>query len=161
VLDTITWQADNKMTLKGQVDLVTVPFLKAGPGPVRMINPTTTETESPEEFDFDDEEWEEWDEEDGIPVAAKVYQNFPNPFNPVTTISFRLREYSIVTLKIYNILGQEVGTLVDGEELEDGLQLIQFSADGLASGVYFYRLNAQDVENGERIVETRKMLLTK
>jgi hypothetical protein len=66
-----------------------------------------------------------------------------------------------VTLKIYNVLGQEVGTLLDGEEMEDGVQQVQFVADGMASGVYFYVLNAQDVENGERTVETQKMLLLK
>jgi hypothetical protein len=160
-LDTVSFEAGANLALKGKVDVETVPFLKMVPGPLRAIMRTTTETESPEELDFDDEEWDEWEDEDNIPVAAKVYQNFPNPFNPTTTITFRLREYSTVTLKIYNILGQEVATLLDAEEMEDGSQEITFVADGLASGIYFYRLNARDIESGEQTVETRKMLLVR
>jgi hypothetical protein len=160
-LDTVSFEAGANLALRGKVDVETVPFLKMVPGPLRAIMRTTTETESPEELDFDDEEWDEWEDEDNIPVAAKVYQNFPNPFNPTTTITFRLREYSTVTLKIYNILGQEVATLLDAEEMEDGSQEITFVADGLASGIYFYRLNARDIESGEQTVETRKMLLVR
>jgi hypothetical protein len=159
-IDTISFERDGELVLRGAADLAGVPFLKIGSVPARHIMPTTTQTESEEEFDFGDQEWEDW-EERGVPSLARLYQNFPNPFNPTTTISFRLREYSIVTLKIYNMLGQEIATLVDGEEMEDGLQVVQFGTNGLPSGAYFYRLNARDVGNGERTVQIRKMLMLK
>jgi hypothetical protein len=164
VLDTATWQNhanldSAKLTLDGVVDLTTVPFLKAPvPFIATTIRPTSIENESPE--DYEDEEWDE--DEEGVPVAAKLYQNYPNPFNPTTSISFRLREYSAVTLKIYNILGQHIATLLNGEELEDGYHVVEFAPDRLASGVYFYQINVQDSENEYgRILETKKMLLIK
>jgi hypothetical protein len=159
-LDTISFEAGEKLTLEGKVDLALVPFLRLGPIPARRTLPTTTITESPEEYDFEDEEWDEWEEE-GIPAVAKLYQNFPNPFNPSTTISFRLREWSIVTLKIYNILGQEVATLLDGDEMEEGLQVIPFIAEGLASGVFVCVATVRTEDSGKFETVSRKMVLIK
>jgi len=77
---------------------------------------------------------------------VEVHQNYPNPFNPATTISFNLPKSSKVTLKIYNLLGQEVRTLAD-HVMEAGSHSISWdgkdnSGDPVSSGVYFYRLNA-------------------
>jgi photosystem II stability/assembly factor-like uncharacterized protein len=84
---------------------------------------------------------------------CRLYQNYPNPFNPVTTIEFYLPKTSDVTLKIYNILGEEVATLVS-DRLNAGTHQYEWSRSaGMASGVYLYRLEA-----GE-FIETRKMIL--
>jgi hypothetical protein len=78
--------------------------------------------------------------------------NYPNPFNPSTTIKFNLPKTSEVTLKIYNILGKEVVTLVS-DRLSTGSYAYEWDASNLASSVYLYRLEAGD------FVETRKMVL--
>jgi hypothetical protein len=147
------------LVLKGVTELADVPFLKTpNPFVVTRLEPTTTEYESGEENDFEDEEFEEG----LVPVAAKLYQNYPNPFNPGTTIGFRLLEPSQVTIRIYNTLGQEMATLMTGEELEEGYNEIRFDASQLSSGVYFYRIDAQGLgDEGLRSVVTNKMLLLK
>ncbi len=71
----------------------------------------------------------------------KLLQNYPNPFNPSTKINFELKKESNVTLKIYDILGEEVATLVNGRK-KAGRYTVKFNASNLASGIYFYRLNA-------------------
>ncbi len=71
----------------------------------------------------------------------KLLQNYPNPFNPSTKINFELKKESNVTLKIYDILGAEVATLVNGHK-KAGRYSVKFNASNLASGIYFYRLNA-------------------
>jgi uncharacterized repeat protein (TIGR02543 family) len=99
------------------------------------------------------------------PTDYTLYQNYPNPFNPTTTISFDLPEDAIVTLKIYNMLGQEVATLFDREELYNGTQEIEFSADGFASGVYFYRIVVERMDDDGAAAGTfqtvKKMILIK
>ena len=74
-----------------------------------------------------------------IPRTFKLLQNYPNPFNPATTIGYELPKASHITLKVYNILGQEVTVLVDGEE-PPGFHTARFNGGNLSSGVYFYRL---------------------
>jgi hypothetical protein len=81
-------------------------------------------------------------------------QNYPNPFNPSTTISFTLTANQFVTLKVFNALGEEVSTLVNGN-LTQGLHSVNFNANGLSSGFYIYRL-----ESGN-LVQVRKMMLLK
>jgi hypothetical protein len=75
------------------------------------------------------------------PLAFRLYQNYPNPFNPVTTISYALAADVKVTLRVYNALGQEVTTLVAGEQ-RAGFNTVQWDASGCASGVYYCRLQA-------------------
>jgi hypothetical protein len=88
------------------------------------------------------------------PVSFELSQNFPNPFNPTTEISFSLANNSQVNLGVFNLNGQKVATLVDGS-MGAGSHSVTFDASGLSSGVYFYTLQA----NGA--TETRKMVLTK
>jgi len=83
-----------------------------------------------------------------------LFQNYPNPFNPSTSIRYGLPSRSHVTLTVYNTLGQEVATLVQGEQ-EAGFHEAVFDASGLASGVYLYRLTAGSY------VETRKLALVR
>ena len=90
----------------------------------------------------------------GIPDAYRLNQNYPNPFNPSTRITYAIPENANVTLKVFNMLGQEVMTLVK-ENQQRGNHAALFEANTLATGVYFYRLEAG------KFVETKKMLLLK
>jgi hypothetical protein len=89
-----------------------------------------------------------------IPAKYELRQNFPNPVNPTTTISFDIPTRSIISLKIFDILGREVSTLVFGE-MQAGAYTRQWNAANMASGVYFYRLQAGTY------TETKKLLLLK
>ncbi len=80
-------------------------------------------------------------ESDEIPTKYKLYQNYPNPFNPITTIEFDIPEKSTVKIKIYDILGREITTLID-KELDAGKYKENFNANNLASGIYFYSIEA-------------------
>jgi hypothetical protein len=91
-------------------------------------------------------------EPNSLPTGFFLSQNYPNPFNPSTTIQFALPKASLVMLKIYNVLGQEVATLVN-EELKIGAYRVNWDGANVPSGVYFYRLQAGD------FVETKKLLL--
>ena len=79
----------------------------------------------------------------GIPDKYDLSQNYPNPFNPVTTINYDLPSDGIVTLKVFDMLGREVKTLVN-EFKTAGYHKIQFNAADLASGAYFYQMKAGD-----------------
>jgi hypothetical protein len=97
------------------------------------------------------------DEERGslvLPLEYNLAQNYPNPFNPSTTIRYSLPVRSHVTLTVYNSLGQQVATLVEGE-MEAGYHDVNFDASNLASGVYLYRLNAGDYVQTRRLVVLR------
>lgn len=89
-----------------------------------------------------------------VPDKFKLYQNYPNPFNPSTVISFRLSVVSDVILKVYDVMGREVQTLVN-EKLQAGSYDITFDGSKSESGIYFYQITAGD------FTETRKMLLIK
>ena len=94
------------------------------------------------------------EESENIPQEFLLYQNYPNPFNPTTTIKFQVPSFRFVSLKIFDVLGREVATLVNGE-LNAGEHTVQFNAKHLPSGVYFYRLSAGSYS------ESKKMLITK
>ena len=102
-----------------------------------------------------------FDSESNILLSEfKLYQNYPNPFNPVTTINYTVpyledkNENSNLTLKVYDILGNEVRTLID-ERLSPGNYSIDFDASDFPSGVYYYQLKTKNY------LETKKMILLK
>ena len=97
---------------------------------------------------------EEEEEIDATSTTYSLSNSFPNPFNPTTTISYQLPLQRHVLLKVHDILGREVATLVN-EVKQPGTYTVQFNASGLASGVYFYRLNAGS------FVDVKKFLLVK
>jgi len=90
----------------------------------------------------------------GIPTRTGLLQNFPNPFNPATTIRYQLANQSAVRLEVYSLLGQRVATLVNETE-EAGYHDVRFDGSGLASGVYFYRLEAGSVTETKKLVTVR------
>ena len=104
-----------------------------------------------------------WTKEITISVAPperfELFQNYPNPFNPVTTISYQLTTISKVTLKVYNLLGQEVVTLADGEK-EAGYHQEIWNASSVASGTYVYRLVTKD-QTGKDFVAQKRMIVLK
>lgn len=87
-----------------------------------------------------------------LPTSYSISQNYPNPFNPTTVIEYSLPEKNKVEIKLYDLLGREVRTLLNEERLP-GKYNIKFNASGLASGVYFYRITAG------RFIKTKKMIL--
>ncbi|HLB00460.1 MAG TPA: hypothetical protein VJO14_03655, partial [Bacteroidota bacterium] len=129
-IDTISFAS--VLQLKGTRKLQEVPYLRANPGAAPVIY-------HPESFD-----------REPVPDRFALHQNYPNPFNPATTILFDLPAPAMVTLRIYNVLGEEMGTVLDQEELDEGVQEIDFEAGSLPTGIYFYRLAATffDEETG-------------
>ena len=91
---------------------------------------------------------------DQEPVVFNLLQNYPNPFNPTTNLSFVIGHRSLVSLKVYDVLGREVATLVN-EEKPAGTYEVEFNGSDLPSGVYFYRLTS------ENFVQTKKAVLLK
>ncbi|MCW9094671.1 MAG: T9SS type A sorting domain-containing protein, partial [Ignavibacteriaceae bacterium] len=94
------------------------------------------------------------DDEFSIPKEYFLSQNYPNPFNPSTTIRWQQPETGLVTLKIYDVLGNEIVTLVN-EEKSVGIYEINWNANKLSSGIYFYQLKAGSFS------QTKKMILLK
>ncbi|MFZ1279501.1 MAG: T9SS type A sorting domain-containing protein, partial [Ignavibacteriaceae bacterium] len=88
------------------------------------------------------------------PTNFSLAQNYPNPFNPSTSIQYAISSGQLVTLKVYDVLGKEIATLVN-EEKSVGSYEIGFNASHLASGIYYYQLRTGDY------VETKKMILLK
>ena len=91
-----------------------------------------------------------------------LYQNYPNPFNPKTIIHYYIRNSGYVTLKIYDVLGNEVATLIQ-EKHNGGLYEKEFDATNFPSGVYFYKLvvSVASPLGSDKFSQTKKMLLTK
>lgn len=96
----------------------------------------------------------EKNEAQNIPTAFNLDQNYPNPFNPTTIISFQLPKSGMVSLKVYDVLGREVATLVN-QAMDAGSQKISFNANGLTSGMYFYKLKC------DNFTSVKKMMLMK
>jgi hypothetical protein len=96
-----------------------------------------------------------------LPKEFALEQNYPNPFNPTTVIRYQLPVTSSVTLRVYDVLGEVVGTLVDGVE-DAGFKSVGWDAGGVASGIYFYRLEATEVMNpAVTFSQVRKLLVVK
>jgi len=94
-------------------------------------------------------------EDNSRPVKEFIlYQNYPNPFNPTTRIQYQVSSISKVTLKVYDVLGIEIGTLVN-EEKPSGIYEVEFDAAGLSSGVYFYTLQAGNFTQTKKLVLLR------
>jgi len=89
-----------------------------------------------------------------IPSEYKLYQNYPNPFNPTTNIKYQIADNKYITIKVYNILGKEIGTLVN-EKQSPGIYEVSFNGSRLSSGIYFYRIQAGD------FMQVKKMVLIK
>ena len=90
----------------------------------------------------------------GMPTAYSLEQNYPNPFNPFTKINFSIPESGFVTMKIYNSIGEELGTLLN-EDKSAGTYEVDFVAEGLTSGIYFYTITSGN------FTQTKKMILMK
>jgi glucuronoarabinoxylan endo-1,4-beta-xylanase len=88
------------------------------------------------------------------PSSYSLEQNYPNPFNPSTSLSYQLPENSFVSLKVFDLLGREVATLVNQEQAS-GKYRVEFNAGNIPSGIYIYMLNAGNYK------ETKKMMLLK
>lgn len=91
------------------------------------------------------------DNEESVPTKFELNQNYPNPFNPSTVIRFAIPEAGMFSLKVYNILGQEVATLVDGQ-LSSGIHKVNFDASRLSSGVYIYKLTGNNVNISKKMI---------
>ncbi|MFZ5517084.1 MAG: T9SS type A sorting domain-containing protein [Candidatus Zhuqueibacterota bacterium] len=96
------------------------------------------------------------------PIEFVLFQNYPNPFNPSTTINFNVSRSSYITLKVYNLIGEQVAVLVS-KRVNAGYHQVKWDASGLASGVYIYRLEVEDTKDIARQnhVMTKKLLLMK
>jgi hypothetical protein len=97
-----------------------------------------------------------------FPEKYQLFQNYPNPFNATTKISYKIDNYNFVQLKIYDLLGREIKTLVNGYRPAD-TYTVNFDASRLASGIYFYQLEVGDPSqgSGQRFVEIKKMIYLK
>jgi hypothetical protein len=91
-----------------------------------------------------------------VPSKFDLKQNYPNPFNPVTKIRFDVANTSNITMKVFNIVGQEVAVLINNESVTAGTKEVTFNGSILPSGIYFYTLS-----NTEGFKETKKMMLIK
>jgi len=115
-----------------------------GPKRLRMItgvvNPTSVQNDN------------------GLIDDFELMQNYPNPFNPSTKINYSLPYTSFVTIKVYDVLGNEIAALVN-EEKPNGRYSLNFDASEISSGVYFYTIQATSSERGQNFVQTRKMIL--
>jgi len=94
------------------------------------------------------------DETPNLPTEFSLSQNYPNPFNPSTMIKYAISSGQYATLKVYDVLGNEVATLIN-EEKSPGTYEVEFTAKGLPSGIYFYQLKAG------RFIQTKKLVLLK
>ncbi len=145
VLDTSSW-ADS-LRLQGTNRLKDIPYLSpSGIIPLRVEPQSGVDLLTAED----------------MPEVMRLDQNFPNPFNPTTTIQFSLVEDQILTLKVYNIMGQEMAILIDHQLFEAGMNEVTFDANQMASGVYYYSLSGMSLSDPVRsFTLTRRMLLIK
>ena len=97
-----------------------------------------------------------------LPEISALRQNYPNPFNPTTAISYQLLDNSFVKLEVFDMLGRQIATLVDGE-VTGGYHTVTFDATRYPSGIYYYRLQVRAMNGGKGggFVETKKMILLK
>lgn len=130
-------------------------FSSAGGAPSTLINIRSIGTERPPDPPFSSGTGVGNEPNVGRSFQFRLEQNFPNPFNPSTVIRYDIPSAGLVTLKIYDILGREVATLVDGERRDAGEYSVRWDGSNAPSGVYFSRLTSGT------LTETRKLLLMK
>ena len=94
----------------------------------------------------------------GLPNKFELSQNYPNPFNPTTRIDFSLPEQSKIRIIIYDVTGKEIKTIIN-EIQPAGYYTINFSSENLSSGIYFYRLTAENSK--QKFTETKRMAVIK
>jgi hypothetical protein len=100
-----------------------------------------------------------------MPEIYELGQNFPNPFNPTTNIEFSLDEEAYVTLRVFNVLGQELAVILNREFLDTGEWMYTFDANSLSSGIYFYQLTVETLGDeeegtpGTTFTSVKKMVL--
>ncbi len=143
LMDTVSFGTG--LVLTGTNPLINFPFLQANPS----VTPEKIVAQSTDEI---------------VPDQFSLEQNYPNPFNPMTNIQFNLPTASNVTLKIFNLLGQEVATILNHQDLEEGSQNIEFNATNFASGVYLYRITATSTDEdgiSNTFTSVKKMVLVK
>jgi hypothetical protein len=101
-------------------------------------------------------------QEESLPIVSSLFQNYPNPFNPSTKIDFTIPVAGYVMLKVFDLLGREVATLLN-EEKSSGTYHVTFHASKLTSGVYFYRLSVKPMVRGKfaSFTETKRFVLLK
>ncbi|MEO8209195.1 MAG: T9SS type A sorting domain-containing protein [bacterium] len=95
-----------------------------------------------------------------IPDAITLYQNYPNPFNPFTVIIYQLTVSNYVSLKVYDVIGKEIATLVNQKQIA-GSYSVDFDAGNYPSGIYFYGLRAVEESTGKEYSQTKKMIILK
>jgi len=96
----------------------------------------------------------------GLPNEYSLSQNYPNPFNPSTVIGYQVSSASHVALRVYDVLGRQVATLVD--EVQDaGVRNVSFDAGRLASGVYYYRIDMRSLTTNQAFTEVKRMMIVK
>lgn len=95
-----------------------------------------------------------------VAVGPELYQNFPNPFNPLTKIKFSIPKASYVTLRVYDIKGRNVANLIN-ENMNPGVFYSPFNGEGLSSGVYFYALETKDINTGKVFRDSKRMIILK
>lgn len=142
-----TFQARVLTPVSGNRD-VYVRFKGTGPEKLFTLRSLTFTDKVNSRTSVDEEQYGE------LPIQFELGQNYPNPFNPATVIMYQLPVSSYVTLRVYHVLGSEIVTLVDGVVLA-GRHRVRWSAAGLPSGVYFYRLQAGN------FVETKRLMVLK
>ena len=151
-LDSINIQGDTSYTSPLQLALGTYYWRVSATNSSGLITWGSGTDTTPFEFIIGEQVSNDFEEEK--PLGFLLEQNYPNPFNPTTSIRFNLPQSSFVSLKVYNLLGNEVATLVN-ERLASGKKSVSFDASELSSGVYIYRLTT------EGFTQTRKMTLIK
>ena len=123
--------------------------------PTTFKFPTLTWTDDPLEYELPPAYVTSNEEDTDVAGEFRLEQNYPNPFNPTTNISFALPNAASVRLTVYNVLGQEVATLINGKTMTSGSHAVAFNASALSSGMYIYRLEAGN------FVSTKRMMLIK
>ncbi len=150
------WDFDNNGTIDSEEQNPSHTYTSAGINTVKLIvqNGSTTDTLIRADYIMVGEPTGIIETETTVPTEYKLFQNYPNPFNPVTKIKFHLSKSGMLKLSVYDVLGTKVKTIYDGYK-EAGEYEVEFNSNGLTSGMYIYKLEAENYSS------TKKMLVLK